>query len=150
MTHRDDYIKFVISRLLSGMFGSVPSALGGGVIMDTFFLHQRGKAFMAFILSLQLGATAGPTLGAFIDQEQGWTVCFWWTVALLGVSAILIFLFSEETCFNRKTGEPPVPIPEGYLRNRIATFLPGTVMAPSTTFSEVVSILGLTLTTMYS
>lgn len=139
MTHEDDYVKFIISRMLSGMFGSVPSALGGGTIMDIFFLHQRGKAFMVFSLCLQLGAVSGPTFGAFIVEYQSWTVCFWWTVALLGVTAILVLLFSEETNFNRKLRKPPVATPKSFLSNRIATFCPGTAITPRCNLNGFVS-----------
>lgn len=43
MTSPDDYIPFIISRWLGGSFGSAPSTIGAGIILDIFYLHQRGK-----------------------------------------------------------------------------------------------------------
>ena len=70
MTNEDDYVRFIISRLLSGMFGSVPSAIGGGIILDVFFLHDRGKAFICYEVSILLGASVGPTFSGFISDSQ--------------------------------------------------------------------------------
>lgn len=43
MTSPNDYIPFIISRWLGGSFGSAPSTIGAGIILDIFYLHQRGK-----------------------------------------------------------------------------------------------------------
>ena len=43
MTKSDQYIPFVISRWLGGTFGSSPATIGAGIILDVFYLHQRGK-----------------------------------------------------------------------------------------------------------
>ena len=43
MTGHDNYIPFIMSRWLAGTFGSAPATIGAGIILDTFFLHQRGK-----------------------------------------------------------------------------------------------------------
>lgn len=85
MTSPDDYNAFVISRLFGGLFGSVPSVLGSGFILDIFYLHERGRALNTFHMSLVLGTVAGPTFGGFIVEHVSWTVEFWWTVALQGM-----------------------------------------------------------------
>lgn len=43
MTGPHDYIAFCISRWLAGTFGAFPTALGGGFIVDMFFLHRRSN-----------------------------------------------------------------------------------------------------------
>lgn len=98
MTSHDDYIPFVISRLFGGIFGSIPSILGAGTIVDIFFLHERGKAFTTFSLSFLMGTVAGPTFGGFIVQRTPWPNEFWWTVGLqafvivLGMGLIFYFV----------------------------------------------------------
>ena len=89
MTGPDDYISFVLSRLFGGIFGSIPSILGAGIIVDIFFLHERGKAFTTFSLSFLLGTVAGPTFGGFIVQRTAWSNEFWWTVGLQGFVIVL-------------------------------------------------------------
>lgn len=89
MTGADDYNAFVVSRLFGGIFGSVPSILGTGMILDIFYLHERGRALTTFHISLLLGTVAGPTFGGFIVEHVPWTHEFWWTVALQGFVFIL-------------------------------------------------------------
>ena len=139
MTSEDDYVRFIISRMMSGIFGSVPSAVGGGIILDTFFLHDRDKAFICYEISILLGATVGPTSSGFISNSQSWTVCFWWTVPLLAISAIALLLFGEETGYDRQGGTMPVKVPRGYLANRIATYFPGTKITVKPSAAQSVS-----------
>ena len=139
MTDKDDYVRFIISRLLSGMFGSVPSAVGGGIILDVFFLHDRGKAFICFEVSILLGATAGPTFSGFISNSQSWTLCFWWTVPLLALSAIAVLLLAEETGYDRQYDTKNVKIPQTFIANRVATFFPGTAIIAKPSAVELVS-----------
>ena len=124
MTHDDDYIPFVMSRLLSGMFGSLPANVGASIILDTFFLHQRGRAFLAYSLSTAFGVIAAPTFGGFILGSQTWPVCFWWTVALTGIAALLVFFFLEDTTFDRL--DPAINQRNtNYTSSRFKTFFPG-------------------------
>ena len=86
MTGPNDYIPFVMSRMLAGLFGSVPPVLAAGLIMDLYFLHQRGKAFAVLEVSLLAGAVAAPVFGGFIADTKPWPDVFWWLVALLAIS----------------------------------------------------------------
>lgn len=86
MTGPNDYIPFVMSRMLAGLFGSIPPILAAGVIMDLYFLHQRGKAFTVLEVCLLAGAVAAPVFGGFIADTKPWPDVFWWLVALIAVS----------------------------------------------------------------
>lgn len=86
MTGPNDYIPFVMSRMLAGLFGSIPPVLAAGLIMDLYFLHQRGKAFTVLEVSLLAGAVAAPVFGGFIADAKPWPDVFWWLVALIAVS----------------------------------------------------------------
>ncbi len=138
MTHSNQYVPFVISRLFAGMFGSVPSILGASTIIDLFFLHERGRAFLIFSLSFLLGTVAGPTFGGFIVEHVDWPVEFWWTVGLQGLALVLVFLFLEETGFSRDGGSAYPVRPKSFMANRIATFLLGTKVVPVIGRSELV------------
>ncbi|KAF1975782.1 MFS general substrate transporter [Bimuria novae-zelandiae CBS 107.79] len=54
MTGSDDYYAFIASRLFASLFGSPSTILDAGYIIDLFFLHQRGRAFACYELSLLL------------------------------------------------------------------------------------------------
>lgn len=88
MTGHNDYIPFIISRLFGGFFGALPSILGTGIIVDIFFLHERGRAFAMFSACF-LGTVVGPTFGGFIVQKTPWPNEFWWTI---GLQAFVIVL----------------------------------------------------------
>ena len=122
------------------MFGSIPSAVGGGIILDIFFLYDRGKAFLCYEVSILLGSTSGPTFSGFIINSQSWNVCFWWTVPLLAISAAAVFFLAEETNYDRKRCAMPVSIPRGYIASRIATFIPGTAITPKSSVRDFVSL----------
>ena len=107
MTGPDDYIAFVISRWLGGTFGSAASTIGAGTVVDMFFLHQRGKAFTWYTISTLFGTQVGPTIGGFVVESNPWPIEFWWTVAVEGGLAILVFVFLEETRFSR--ADPTAP-----------------------------------------
>lgn len=126
MTNRDDYIPFLLSRVLAGVFGSLPTVLGSSIIMDTFFLHERGLAFLVYSVGTGLGTIAGSTFGGFIVGRQSWTVCFWWTVPLLAIVATFAFVYLEETNFDRCGADDKISLPTNFIANRVATFLPGT------------------------
>ena len=89
MTGPHDYISFVMSRLMAGLFGSIPGILASGYILDLYFLHQRGKAFAALEVAYLSGFLVTPALGGFIANSRPWPYVFWWLVAVNGLSAIL-------------------------------------------------------------
>lgn len=138
MIHKHDYNSFIVSRFFSGFFGGVTGVLGPRILVDLFFLHQRGRAFTAFHWCLNLGSVAGPTLSAFISANRSWTVEFWWTVGLLGFTISAVFLFLHETAWIRGVGSVNAAAPSGLVANRIATFFPGTRVTPRSSLKQTV------------
>jgi MFS family permease len=132
-----------MSRYFAGFFGMVVSVLGPRYLVDLFFLHQRGRAFTVLHLALNFGASAGPTFSGYVAANRYWTIEYWWSVALLGVAAILVFLFLEETGYDRANPENNVEVPKTFIANRVRTFLPGSGIVKHSSLSEVVSRIGL-------
>ncbi|OJJ47980.1 hypothetical protein ASPZODRAFT_115343 [Penicilliopsis zonata CBS 506.65] len=143
MTRSDDYIAYVLSRMFAGFFGAVPTVVGPRVVTDCFFLHQRGRAFTALHMSFLFGTIAGPTFSGFISADAHFPIEFWWTVALLGATAILVFLTLEETGFDRTDLASNPPIPTAWLSNRLATFFFGQSIVQPTTWKETMRIAAL-------
>lgn len=138
MTHKNQFNSFIVSRFFSGFFGGVTGVLGPRVLVDLFFLHQRGRAFTAFHWCLNFGSVAGPTLSAYISSNRSWTLEFWWTVGLLGFTIICCLLFMHETSWVREADAVNSPAPENFFANRIATFFPGTKVTPKSTARQTV------------
>ncbi|KAI9743772.1 MAG: hypothetical protein M1818_002505 [Claussenomyces sp. TS43310] len=140
MTGPDDFIPFVMSRLICGMFGVIPAIMGPGYIMEMFYLHQRGKAFAIFEVLIIFAVVGGGTLGGFIANTQPWPYVFWWTLGPVGAAIISVFLFVEDTTFSRDPkAVKRAPLPKAWLANRVATFLPGTRTQPVGKASEAAS-----------
>jgi hypothetical protein len=124
MTGENQYIPFVMSRLLAGIFSTTSLTLGAGVLLDIFFLHQRGKAFAFYTISALLGSLIAPVTSGFITENASWTVQFWWCVGAMVLVALLVFFFLEDTTYDRKNPLGNIA-PRTYAANRMATFFPG-------------------------
>ncbi|KAI0483314.1 major facilitator superfamily domain-containing protein [Xylariaceae sp. FL0804] len=89
--------QLIAFRFLSGLGGSAPQAIGGGVLSDLFTAEQRGKAISVYSLCPLLGPAIGPIAGAFIAENTTWRWAFWATTiadALIQVSGLF---FLRET-----------------------------------------------------
>ncbi|KAF2772978.1 MFS general substrate transporter [Teratosphaeria nubilosa] len=125
MTHKNEYKAFVVSRWLGGTFGSAPSTIGAGIILDAFYLHQRGRAFACYTIATLIGTQFGGTFSGYVTATTTWTVQLWWTVGALGLACILVFFFLVDTTYDR-TSPQHKRINRTYFQGRIATFFPGT------------------------
>ncbi|KAF3000672.1 hypothetical protein E8E13_001055 [Curvularia kusanoi] len=84
-------------RFLSGLGGSAPLALGGGVLSDCFHAEERGKAISIYSLAPLLGPAIGPIAGGFISQNTTWRWCFYATTIFTAVVQCFGFFFLQET-----------------------------------------------------
>lgn len=66
-------------RFLSGLGGSAPLAIGGGILADLFAPEQRGRAISIYSLAPLLGPAIGPIAGGFITERTTWRWAFWAT-----------------------------------------------------------------------
>ncbi|KAF2228986.1 putative MFS multidrug transporter [Viridothelium virens] len=64
-------------RFLSGLGGSAPLAIGGGVLSDCFRPDERGKSIAIYSLAPLLGPAVGPIAGGFIAETVTWRWVFW-------------------------------------------------------------------------
>jgi MFS family permease len=59
------------------------------MLVEVFFLHERGTVFNTFLVWSTSGTVIGPTLGGFTAEHAPWPWEFWWTVALQGAFILL-------------------------------------------------------------
>ena len=64
-------------RFLSGIGGSAPLAIGGGVLGDLFRTEERGKAMGLFAIGPLLGPAIGPVVGSWVAEYSTWRWIFW-------------------------------------------------------------------------
>ncbi|KAL1611767.1 hypothetical protein SLS59_000486 [Nothophoma quercina] len=84
-------------RFLSGLGGSAPLAIGGGVLSDCFHAEQRGKAISIYSLAPLLGPAIGPIAGGFISQNTTWRWCFYATTIFTALVQCFGIFFLQET-----------------------------------------------------
>lgn len=71
--------QLIAFRFMSGLGGSAPLALGGGVLSDCWRAEERGKSISIYSLAPLLGPAVGPVAGGFIALKSTWRWCFWST-----------------------------------------------------------------------
>ncbi|TFK23895.1 MFS polyamine transporter [Coprinopsis marcescibilis] len=102
--------QLIFFRLLSGLGGSAPLAVGGGVLGDMFVPEERGRAIAVFSLAPLLGPVVGPVCGGWIAERSTWRWVFWST------SIVDVFIQASGLIWLKETFAP-------YLLNRKATHL---------------------------
>lgn len=75
-------------RFLTGCFGAVPLAVGGGTIADIARPEQRAKFVAIFSIGPILGPMLGPVIGGFLSERAGWRWCVWLMVILVSRSIV--------------------------------------------------------------
>jgi MFS family permease len=68
-----------------------------GVLSDTFFPEERGKAISIYSLAPLLGPAIGPIAGGFISQNTTWRWCFYATTIFTAIVQCFGLFFLQET-----------------------------------------------------
>ncbi|KAK4540600.1 hypothetical protein LTR36_009030 [Oleoguttula mirabilis] len=83
-------------RFLSGLGGSAPMGIGGGVLGDLWLPQERGKAMALYSLMPLLGPAIGPLCGGFIAQYSTWRWVFYSTcIAAMAIQGLGVFYLRE-------------------------------------------------------
>jgi multidrug resistance protein len=89
--------QMIAFRFLSGLGGSAPLGIGGGVLADLWSPTERGRAMALYSLMPLLGPAIGPIAGGFIAQYSTWRWVFWSTSIGSFLIGCLGFFFLKET-----------------------------------------------------
>ncbi|KAK0119746.1 hypothetical protein ONS95_011181 [Cadophora gregata] len=89
--------QLIAFRFLSGLGGSAPLAIGGGLLGDLFTAEQRGKAISIYSLAPLLGPAIGPVAGGFIAENTTWRWVFYSTTIVDGIVQVAGLFFLQET-----------------------------------------------------
>jgi multidrug resistance protein len=86
-----------VFRFLSGLGGSAPLAIGGGIVSDCFHAEKRAQAVSLYSLTPLLGPAIGPIAGGFMAQYTTWRWTFWATSAASAAIWIAAVFFLQES-----------------------------------------------------
>lgn len=84
-------------RFLSGIGGSAPQAIGGGILSDCFRAGDRGAATAIYSLMPFLSPAVAPIMGGYLTQYTTWRWVFWATSIFDAVVQIACFFLLKET-----------------------------------------------------
>jgi len=84
-------------RFLSGLGGSAPLAIGGGLLSDCWRAEERGRAISIYSLAPLLGPAVGPIAGGFITENTTWRWTFWATCIACAIIQVSGIFFLQET-----------------------------------------------------
>lgn len=118
----ESYSQLIAARVFNGLFPAA-FALGPAVVVDMFFVHQRGRAMGVFTVTTVNGSHIAPLLGGPIGQFLGWRWCFKFGAICDGVMFVIILFCLPETLYVRPdVGSPPHHSQSKY---GVAAFLDG-------------------------
>ncbi|KAL3427259.1 major facilitator superfamily transporter [Phlyctema vagabunda] len=89
--------ELIAFRFLSGLGGSAPLAIGGGLLSDLFTSEERGKAISIYSLAPLLGPAVGPIAGGFIAENTTWRWVFYSTTIADALIQLFGLFFLQET-----------------------------------------------------
>ncbi|KAI9375810.1 major facilitator superfamily domain-containing protein [Aspergillus egyptiacus] len=133
--------QMIVSRFFSGLGGSAPMAVGGGVLSDCFKPEQRGKGIAVYSLAPLLGPAVGPIVGGFISQHTTWRWVFYATSIADGVIQVAgLFLLKETYAprilkarakqIRKSTGDPAYQTEEERQNKTLPTVLRTALIRP--------------------
>ncbi|KAJ7781944.1 MFS general substrate transporter [Mycena maculata] len=106
--------QLIATRVLNGLGTSSFFTLGAGMVSDTFFLHERGRAMGIFTVFLTNSAHIAPIPGGFLGQYVSYRWCYY-LPAILDFTMFVVMLFClPETLYLR--GSKPVVTDKPILR----------------------------------
>ncbi|KAL2868717.1 putative MFS transporter [Aspergillus lucknowensis] len=102
-----DYASTAACRALQAFFISPASAIGSGVVMETFFKRDRAKYMGVWTLLLTLGIPCGPFIFGFVTYRASYIWIYWVLAIINGVQLILYLFLGPETRYIGSTDEDP-------------------------------------------
>ncbi|BCS18944.1 putative MFS transporter [Aspergillus puulaauensis] len=104
-----DYASLAACRALQAFFISPASAIGSGVVMETFFKQDRAKYMGVWTLLLTLGIPCGPFIFGFVTYRAGYVWIYWVLAIINGGQFILYLFFGPETRYVGSNEDPKEP-----------------------------------------
>jgi DHA2 family multidrug resistance protein len=89
--------EIVAFRLLQGLFGASLVPLSQAIMVDTYPVHDRGKALAIWGMGVMVAPILGPTVGGWLTEAAGWRWNFYINVPIGALSLLLAWRHVPET-----------------------------------------------------
>jgi MFS transporter, DHA2 family, multidrug resistance protein len=81
--------EIVLFRLLQGLFGAALVPLSQAIMVDSYPLHDRGKALAIWGMGVMVAPILGPTLGGWLTETVSWRWTFYINIPVGALSLAL-------------------------------------------------------------
>ncbi|KIW44064.1 uncharacterized protein PV06_05104 [Exophiala oligosperma] len=149
MNGPNDYAPYMASKVIGSWFASASASISASILVEIFFLHDRGKAFAIWLNCGLMGSCAAGTVSGYIVQNTTWQVQFWYNVGLEFFVALLSLFFLDETRFVRD-GDAQEQTPRLGTLSRLAGFLLLKRTVPRKTFRDFLGYAAMPFKAAYS
>ncbi|KAI0479420.1 major facilitator superfamily domain-containing protein [Xylariaceae sp. FL0804] len=95
--------QWIANRVLTGFFAAPIEALPETTIADLFFAHERATYMGWYAWALAGSNFFAPIICGFINDAMGYKWVFYFPSIFCGVTFIFMFLFMEETNYDRRS-----------------------------------------------
>lgn len=95
--------QWIAKNILSGFFTAPIEALPEISVADVFFAHERGTFMGVYAFVLAGSNFFAPIICGFINEGAGYRWVFYYPSIFLAVVLVFLFVFMEETNYDRKT-----------------------------------------------
>ncbi|KAI5954239.1 hypothetical protein KGF54_002014 [Candida jiufengensis] len=116
------YGKLIAMRCFQAIFISPGLAVGGAIVSDTTFAHQRGSRSGVWSIMVNLGTMVGPLLMGFVAQHVPPKYIFVVFAVTNFVQMICYILLGRETSFNKQDMSRNIKNPYKQLFRKNAIF----------------------------
>jgi MFS family permease len=113
------YNSLLGARMLSGVGESSFSTLAIATVADLYFVHQRSRRILAFILCSTSGAYLGTVIGNQIIAISSWRTAFAGLAIAEGIMLLATFLFFHEPQYRRFHVDPLANMAEEVILEKI-------------------------------
>jgi MFS family permease len=95
--------QWIAKNILGGFFASPIEALPEISVADVFFAHERGTYMAVYSFMLAGSNFFAPIICGFINDRMGYRWVFYFPAIFCAGSFLFLFLFMEETNYDRKS-----------------------------------------------
>jgi len=81
--------EIVLFRLLQGVFGASLVPLSQAIMVDSYPMHERGKALAIWGMGVMVAPILGPTIGGWLTETLNWRWNFYINVPIGALSFVL-------------------------------------------------------------
>jgi len=104
------------ARVFQGVAAALMIPSSAAIVIDSFDIHERGKAMAIYVGVAQAFLAVGPLLGGFLTEYLSWRWVFWINIPVGALAIILTFISKPQETRTKGQSRTRVLRDDAYLR----------------------------------